>query len=107
MDVDELRTHRLVIEDPDGNERAVIGANADGVAITMLDSRGRRRVVIGLNEDDVAGGLVHIAVVDHAGRVRWGVSLEDNEEPCIAAFHADGRAFTDQEYTGVPSTPAT
>ncbi len=61
-----IRTEKLVLVDPRGETRAVLGVNADGSSgLVLMDRDGRYRAWLGLKED----GAGYLSLKDQMGRI--------------------------------------
>jgi hypothetical protein len=84
-----LETDLLIIKDPTGNTRMILGMADDGPAITMLDSNGKLRANIGVTEKGP-----EFDFLDQSETPRLQMFIDDKQVPRLNLLDSRGTQVT-------------
>ena len=83
--VKEIRANRFVLEDKNGNQRAILDVDADGPGLSLFDAAGKTRA--GLS---VTAGGPSLGLLDAAGKMRTFLSVTA-DGPSLDLYDAAGK----------------
>ena len=84
--VKEVRAKRIVLEDENGQERAILGLIEDNPALKLFDKNGKTRAALSLFEDEP-----RLALRDENGKERVGLSV-DKDGPFLSLSDENGKS---------------
>jgi hypothetical protein len=81
-----IRANQFILEDENGNPRAVLKTEKDGPRLALFDENGKFRVALTANKDTSA-----LALADENGKFRAGLRVDKKDGPELALFDENGK----------------